>query len=79
MLLISLKVRFWGKHVFARVGQDYVQMSFNKKRNRRESQTAESELSNGGKQKTLYHYSSIMLGTLGGSYTWCSSWKVGDI
>ena len=51
-------------------------MSFNKKRNRRESKTAESELSNGGKQKTLHHYSSIMLGTVGGSYTWCSSWKV---
>lgn len=76
MMLISLKVRFWCKHVFARVGQDYVQMSFNKKRNRRESKTAERELSNGGKQKTLHNYSSIMLGTVGGSYTWCSSWKV---
>lgn len=54
-------------------------MSFNKKRNRRASQTAESELSNDGKSESLHPYSSIMLGTVGGSYIWCSSCKVCNI
>lgn len=56
-----------------------MRMSFNKKRNRRASQTAESELSNDGKSESLHPYSSIMLGTVGGSYIWCSSCKVCNI
>lgn len=56
-----------------------MRMSFNKKRDRRASQTAESELSNDGKSESLHHYSSIMLGTVGGSYIWCSSYKVCNI